>query len=56
MITAIGCIRYGDEFTYCGRRYKCGHLIKGTNGYVACIDIETKKVKRLYIDTSIEVD
>lgn len=53
-MTTIGCLRVGDFFLLDGRKYKVGHLIEGTNGYVACVDVESKKVKRFYIDTDVE--
>lgn len=53
--TTIGFLRKGDLFSFDGVTYKVGHLIEGTNGYVACTDMTTKKVKRFYIDTSVEV-
>lgn len=54
MKTTIGFLRLGDYFLFEGRKYRVGHLINNTNGYVACVDTETKKVKRLYIDTDVE--
>lgn len=54
-MTTIGCLRGGDFFLLDGHKYKAGHVIKGTNGYVACVDVESKKVKRFYIDTTVEV-
>lgn len=54
-MTTIGFLRSGDFFLLDGRKYKVGHLIEGTNGYVACVDVESKKVKRFYIDTTVEV-
>lgn len=53
--TTIGCLRVGDTFYLDGIRYRAGHLIDGTNGYVACVNTETKKVTRLYIDTAVKV-
>ena len=50
----IGCLRKGDLFWLDGIKYKVGSLIEGTNGYVACVDVESKKVKRFYIDTTVE--
>lgn len=49
----IGCLRGGDFFVLDGIKYKVGHLIEGTNGYVACVDVESGKVKRFYIDTTV---
>lgn len=56
MNTTIGFLRKGDFFVFEGNKYKVGNLIEGTNGYVACVNVDTKKVKRLYIDTDIEVN
>ena len=52
--TTLGCIYMGDLFKFNERTYKAGRLIEGTNSYVACVDIETHKVKRFYIDTTVE--
>ena len=54
-LTTIGCLKVGDFFLLDGRKYKVGHLIEGTNSYVACVDVESKKVKRFYIETTVEV-
>ena len=54
--TTIGFLRKGDIFILDGKKYKVGHLIDGTNGYVACTDMETRKVKRFYIDAQVEVE
>lgn len=54
MRTTIGFLRKGDFFIFDGRKYKVGSLIDGTNGYVACVDVESKKVTRFYIDTTVE--
>lgn len=53
-MTTIGYLKVGDFFLLDGRKYKVGHLIEGTNSYVACVDMESKKVKRFYIDTTVE--
>ena len=53
--TTIGFLRRGDFFYLDGIKYKVGSLIEGTNSYVACTDVESKKVKRFYIDTDVEV-
>lgn len=55
-MTTIGFLRVGQYFKLDGRKYRVGHLIDGTNSYVACTDItdEKRKVKRFYIDTSVE--
>ena len=54
-MTTIGFLKSGDFFVFDGRKYKVGHVIEGTNGYVACVDVESKKVKRFYIDTEVKV-
>ena len=56
MKTTIGLLRVGQYFMLDGREYRVGHLINGTNGYVACTDItdEKRKVTRFYIDTTVE--
>ena len=54
--TQIGFLRTGDIFVFQGNRYKVGHVINGTDGYVACTNIETHKVKRLHIDLDVEVE
>lgn len=55
-MTTIGFLRVGQYFQLDGRKYRVGHLIDGTNGYVACTDITEDKrvVKRFYIDTTVE--
>ena len=53
-MTTIGFLRVGDLFLLDGIKYKVGHLIDGTNSYVACVDVESKKVKRFYIETMVE--
>lgn len=53
-MTTIGFLRTGDLFLFEGIKYRVGHLIEGTNGYVACVNVETRKVKRFYIDTDVE--
>ena len=52
--TTIGFLKRGDFFLLDGIKYKVGHLIEGTNSYVACVDVESRKVKRFYIDTTVE--
>ena len=54
MKTTIGFLRRGDFFLFEGVKYRVGSLIENTNGYVACVDVSTKKVKRFYIDTTVE--
>ena len=56
MKTTIGFLRVGQYFILDGRKYRVGHLINGTNGYVSCTDITEKKrkVRRFYIDTTVE--
>ena len=44
--TTIGFLKRGDFFLLDGIKYKVGHLIEGTNSYVACVDVESKKVKK----------
>lgn len=56
MITQIGFLRRNDVFAFNGREYKVGHIIDGTNGYVACVEIGTHKVIRFHIDTDVEVN
>lgn len=55
-MTTIGFLKTGQYFLLDGRKYRVGHLIDGTNGYVSCTDItdEKRKVTRLYIDTRVE--
>lgn len=55
-ITQIGFLKSGDIFYFEGCKYKVGHVIDGTNGYVSCTNIETRKVKRLHIDLDVEVE
>ena len=54
--TQLGFLFTGDIFILNRNKYKVGHVIKGTNGYVACIDIDTHKVTRIHIDTNVEVE
>lgn len=56
MKTTIGFLNAGQYFLLDGRKYRVGHLIDGTNGYVACTDITEEKrvVRRFYIDTTVE--
>ena len=35
--TQIGWLKHGDVFSFQGIKYKVGHVIDGTNGYVSCI-------------------
>lgn len=51
--TLLGFMKKGQYFLLDGVKYKVGHLIDGTNGYVACTN-EEHKVKRIYIDTLVE--
>lgn len=53
-MTTIGFLRTGDNFLLDGVKYRVGHVIEGTNSYVACTDVESKKVKRFYIDTEVD--
>ncbi len=54
--TTIGWLKHGDIFVFQGRKYKVGHVIDRTNGYVSCTDVENHKVRILYIDLDVEVD
>ena len=54
MITNIGYLRKGNFFVFEGKKYRVARLIEGTNGYVACVDVESHKVKRFHIDMEIE--
>lgn len=54
--TRIGFLRTGDVFIFEGDKYKVGHVIDGTNGYVSCTNMETNKVKRLHIDLDVDVE
>lgn len=54
--TTIGWLKHGDIFAYKGHQYKIGHVIDGTNGYVSCTNIKTRKVKRLHIDLDVEAE
>lgn len=53
--TNLGSLRHRDFFLFDGIKYKVGRLVVNTNGYVACVDVATGKVKRFYIDTVVEV-
>lgn len=53
-MTTIGFLKKGEHFIFDGIEYKVGSLIDGTNGYVACVNVSTKKVTRFYIDTDVE--
>ena len=53
--TELGNLRRNDLFIYGGTRFKVGRVIKGTNGYVACVNTLTHKVTRFYIATKVEV-
>ena len=55
MKTTIGFLRKGDQFTFDGKTYEVGRLLYNTNGYVACVNIESKRITRLHIDTTVEV-
>ena len=54
MATTIGFLKRGDHFLFEGVKYRVGRLIENTNGYVACVNTVTNKVRRLYIDTTVE--
>lgn len=51
----LGYLRVGGYFKFDGKTYKIGNPIEGTNGYIACVNTETHKVTRFYIDTFVEV-
>ena len=53
-MTTLGSLYIGNLFKFNERTYKAGKPIEGTNGYVACVDIETHKVKRFHIDTTVK--
>ena len=53
-MTNLGFLKAGDYFLYNNKKYKAGHVIDGTNGYVACIEIVSKKVERLHMDLEVE--
>lgn len=53
--TELGNLRPKDLFKFGDTIYKVGHLINGTNSYVACVNTETHKVTRFYIGTKVEV-
>ena len=53
-MTTIGFLTKGEHFIFDGKEYKVGSLIENTNGYVACVNVSTKKVTRFYIDTDVE--
>lgn len=55
-MTTIGFLRIGQYFKLNERKYRVGHLIDGTNSYVACTDITDEKriTTRFYIDTIVE--
>lgn len=54
--TTIGWLKSGDFFLLDGIKYKVGHLIENTNGYVACVNVTTKIVRRFHIDTTVEIE
>lgn len=54
--TKIGFLTVGDTFYLDGIRYRAGHLVSYAEGYVSCVNTETKKVTRLYIDTTVEIE
>lgn len=54
IMKTIGFLKTGQLFVLDDRKYRVGHLIDGTNGYVACVDIESHRVTRFYIDTRVE--
>lgn len=50
---SIGFLKLGDYFIFKGKRYRVGHIIANTNGYVACVG-DDGKVHRFYIDTIVQ--
>lgn len=54
--TTIGFLRHNDIFVFEERKYKVGHVIDKTNGYVSCKDMATNKIRRLHIDLDVEVE
>lgn len=56
MNTVIGFLCKGDIFTFDGKKYRIRNLIENSNGYVACVDIASNKVKRFHIDTDVEIE
>lgn len=52
--TELGYLKTNDLFTLDGNIYKVGHYIRGTNGYIACTNVETHKVERFYDMTIVE--
>lgn len=53
-MTKLGFLKTNDHFILNGKEYRVGHVIDNTNGYVVCIDVKTKKVKRAHIDVEVE--
>lgn len=53
--TNIGFLKHGDVFEHKGEMYRAGHVIDGTNGYVSCINVNTRKTERFHIDLEVEV-
>ena len=51
---ALGNLYFGNHFKFDGKIYRAGRLINGTDGYIACVNVETHKVTRFYIDTLVE--
>lgn len=54
--TTIGFLRHNDIFVFEEHKYKVGHVIDKTNGYVSCTDMKTHKIRRLHIDLDVEVE
>lgn len=54
--TTIGFLRHNDIFVFEGVKYKVGHVIYNTNGFVSCTDMATHKIRRLHIDLDVEVE
>lgn len=54
--TELGYLRTGDVFELNGKTYKVRHYISDSKGYVACTDVQTKKVARIHIMTDVEAE
>ncbi len=52
-VTYLGNLKHNDLFILDGVTYKVGHVISGTNHYVTCTNVNTHKVKRIYMDTLV---
>lgn len=54
--TRIGFLCKGDIFIFEGKKYQVIKLIENSNGYVSCLDVESKKSTRLHLDVDVEVE